>query len=225
VSSEVIDAVSFLSGSTQPVVGADVSAIGLNGAPVGGESASTDSSGAFALCVAPGNDFSTQITAAGYVTAYIEDLVPTATIALPFVPLSEADTVVAYSAVLPGFVATDSMIIAEVIPAGAQPPCDDPAGWTFSATLMDGGAITFEVIYAGDGGPLDQTSVATEAIVQAGHTIGMGFVYDLNPSVATAVRITATQASTGCVANDGGPFTGRVVIGPGQASFAPFLLQ
>jgi hypothetical protein len=225
VTSEVIDAVSFLSGSTQPVVGADVSAIALNGAPVGGESASTDSSGAFALCVVPGNDFSTQITASGYVTAFIEDLVPTANIALPFVPMSEADTVVAYSAVLPGFVATDSMIIAEVIPAGAQPPCNDPSGWTFSASLMDGGAITFEAVYAGDGGPLDHNSVATDALVQNGQAIGMGFIYDLNSSVSTEVRITATKAGTGCVANDGGPFTGRVVIGPGQASFAPFLLQ
>ena len=58
----------------QAVDGADVSAIGLNGVPIGGELAVSDSSGAFTLCVASGQQFTTQIMASTYVTSYLEDL-------------------------------------------------------------------------------------------------------------------------------------------------------
>ncbi len=65
---------------------------------------------------------------------------------------------------------------------------------------------------------------STEAIIQDGVTFGLGFVYE-GPSITDAVLVTATPTGTHCVANDGGPFTGRVVIGQSETSFAPFLLQ
>ncbi len=227
ISSQLTDADSLITGAVDPVSGGDVSAIALDGVPVGGESASSDSSGHFALCVTPGQEFSTQITASGFVTTNIEDLAPTANVAAPITPLAETDTVAAYSVVLQGFISTDSLVIAEVLPAGAPAPCNDPGGWTVSVTLPDGGAISYLTAYAGDAGTFHTSLTATVAFTQSGSTLGLGFIYNLDPTFTDSVLVTATQvgSTNGCTVNDGGPFTGRVFIGASEFSFAPLMLQ
>ena len=145
---------------------------------------------------------------------------------MPVIPLTASGTVVAYSVVLEGFEPTESLIVAEVIGAGGQPPCNDVGGWTVSASLPDGGAISFLTAYASDAGALHTSLTATQAVTEAGHTFGLGFLYNLDPTLTNSVIVSATQAGgTGCFVNDGGPFTGRVVIGPGSFSFAPLMLQ
>jgi hypothetical protein len=161
------------------------------------------------------------------VTSNLENLAPSQNATVQVIPLAASDTVVAYSVVLQGFISTDALIIAEVIPSGAQAPCNDPAGWTISATLLDGGAISYLTAYGNDAGTIHPSLTATQSLTQDGQTFGLGFIYNLDPSLTDAVIVSATQvgSTNGCSVNDGGPFTGRIVVGASEFSFAPLMLQ
>jgi hypothetical protein len=203
----------------QPVAGAQVSAIAVDGVPIAGEAAVSGPFGAFALCVTPGEEFSTGIQATGYAQAYIEDLDLDGGYSGGLIPLIQTATVQAFAAVLAGFDPSDAVIVTEMVSASGQPPCNVLGGWAVSAHLPDGGAVSYQTAYGTLTGLISDTRTSTDSL-------GLGYLYNLDPTVTDAVIVTATQVDGGayCPINDGGPFTGRVVIGAGAFSSAPLVL-
>jgi hypothetical protein len=218
LTSSLTDLLGALAGTPQPISGAQIAAVAVDGVPIGGEATLSGASGAFALCVAPGQEFATQIQATGYASAYLEDLKLAGDYTTSTISLAQTSTLQAFAVDLPGFVTTDAFIVAGLSSTSGQPPCSALGNWAFSATLPDGGAIAFQNAYLGRDG-LPHLSTKTDST-------GVGFLYNIDPSVTDAVLVTATQVDGGafCPINDGGPFTGRVVIGPGTVSSAPLIL-
>jgi hypothetical protein len=212
---------------TAPIAGAQIAAVSVAGVPIAGEAAVSNAAGQFSICATAGQEFSTQVQASGYATTYLEDLELSQATSVPAIPMTESSTVAAYSIVLPGFNAQDALIVAEITSASGQPPCNDMTGWVFSATLPDGGAVSFETAYLGADGLPHSSQQATEANSPNGEqTFGVGFLYNVDTSATDAVLIVATSldGGTGCVANAKGPFTNRVAIEQSAFSFAPLIL-
>jgi hypothetical protein len=217
----------LLSGNAAPIAGAQVSAVDLNGVTIGGASAVSTASGEFAFCVPSGQEFATQVEATGDVTTYVEDLVLHGNFRVVEIPLSASDTVTAYSLLLSGFDPSKALVIVEIASVSGQPPCNDVAGWVFGATQLDGGTMAYQNAYVGtDGLPHVTALTSTAALARDGGAYGVGFLYNVDPSVTDAILLTATQIDAGatCAVNGGGPFTSRVAIANSAFSFAPLAL-
>jgi hypothetical protein len=99
------------------------------------------------------------------------------------------------------------------------------SGWSFSATLPDGGAVAYQNAYVGTDGLPHTYLTSTEALARDGGTFGAGFLYNVDSSASDAILLTATQGDGGsCAVNGGGPFTSLVVVEPSAFSFAPLAL-
>jgi hypothetical protein len=107
------------------------------------------------------------------------------------------------------------------------PPCDDPdagfAGWTFEATLPDGGL--------GPGGPWPAGYFDNSGdlqLVASTFDVGRALMYNVDPSVGyVSVQASNPAIPTGCEQIDVDiiGFTGRVFVASGAFSFYPWVVH
>ncbi len=189
----------------------------------------TDANGNYALCIPPNNPVTIVFSLTGYVTTYIAEYNFNSTIgSLPSIAgemqLTCSSALQAYAEEDPNVNLNEAAIYSAVVAAlPYTPPCDSDdagfTGWTFQATLPDGGA--------GPGGPWPTGYFDDSGdlqLVSSSFANGRVLMYNVDPSVSYA-SVTATNASLGsqCAALDTViGFTGRVYVAPGAFSFFPW---
>ena len=205
-----------------PLSGVTVSLLDGNEAPIA--QVLTDADGGFSFCPPLGTRVSGMATAVGYETSYSSELVlagpdvffSNAGNQFPIITTAEYAGIAGYlgpSGATPG----DALVIVSVAPLQG---CSDPSGFSVRAQLSDGGqlpdggALPFQVAYLRGGFPNAAAAVTDDG--------GMAIVYDVDPSIANAIVVTASRDGGGCNTVDFSLLqqTGRVFIGPDALSLA-----
>ena len=188
----------------------------------------SDANGLYSICIQPNTPTTLVFTLPSYVTAYeaeFEDtgLVP-ASFSLEAQMLCDG-ALRAFALQEPSFDTGDPTVVSEVLSVSLSAPCDSPttgySGWTFQATLLDGGV--------GPGGPwpTDYIDPSGDLLSVASSTsYGDGIIFDVDPNLEW-VTVTATNPAlaTDCPTLDPEVgFTGRLYVAPGAVSFYPWLV-
>jgi hypothetical protein len=212
--------------SLAPVVGATVQAVGLNGVPLEGAAATSQSDGTFTVCVPPSVTFSLQVTAPGYPEAALEDLMLAQSETLAFTQgglgLISNQDLSAFGAVV-GYDPSMGIMLVQVSSISGVPPCV-ATGWQLSVSFTDGGALP-------DGGPLpysraylDPVSYLPDSSLQATSSLGEAIFYDLDPNLTDRVAIEAVDVDVdaGACPVENGQFglQGTALVQAGVLTFA-----
>ncbi len=179
------------------LVGATISAVGLDGATIAGASASTDANGNFVICVPANVAFSIQITAQGYPDSVLENVLMTAETQGAFftkgIPLVSNQDLAVLGNVVPYDPAKGAVLVSVNSLSGGA-PCQDASGWELSValpdggTLPDGGALPFSRIYMG-------ADFFPDATLQVTASNGDAFIYDIDPTITDLVALVAVNTN------------------------------
>ncbi len=203
---------------------ATVSAIDSNGVPVSGDSTLSDPcSGDFSLCTPQNGPFTVQIQAANFPTTYTAEMTSLASGAFAQFVMITSDELDALEAFLPVQIDPnrDTLIVGLPSQSGQ---CQGPpkAGWTFALSLPDGGAFP-------DGGyylSYQETNFIPSASLTSTSELGTGIFFNVDPTIADYVLITATNPNPGSCdpRNVALGFTGRVFVTASALSYDAFML-
>ena len=224
VSSQAVDLL-----ACAPFGGAVVTALDPDGVPIPGAAATGASNGAAAICVPGGSPFTLETTAASYPPNYSAEIVSLDAGAAANAFASQllettSQLVLDYALELSNFDTTQATIAAEVIPFGPGAFRCNRAGWSFGLTLPDGGALP-------DGGYQLACAAASGALLSADPTTsayGFCLLYDIDPSAASFLTVTATNPDAGAscqLFNASMGMTGRVFVAGGGVTTFPLWLQ
>ena len=185
--------------------------------------------GQYMACLPPNQPTTLRYSLAGYETSYAAEL----QIATPLVTgnIEILTSMVCSSAVqnyfreVPQFDINLGTAYVVMISASDTPPCNDPdaglAGWSFTATLVDGGV--------GDGGPWPTAyfdATWTLQAVSSTFSTGQALVYNIDPSVEyVAIQASNPQLESQCQPlNSFVGFTGRGYVAPNSFDFYPWIV-
>lgn len=223
-------------GGGAPIAGATVTEIGRDGiqVPGVGTSALSDTNGNIQLCVPLGLPVTFEIVAASYPTTYFEELDVTSD-AGPLTLLSRGLELIssaelkAFSAFLNASGGVDpnkALVAAAVLSVSQQAPCIPESGWILGldfldgGTLPDGGPLPFQISYLGASDLPSPTAVITSSN-------GYGLIYNVDPGITDVAQLVANNVSGGmpCPSMNGEEMvTGRVTLGAGSVTFAPYFV-
>lgn len=188
----------------------------------------TSDGGLYVACVPSGVPTTLVYRLAGYVTSYDAEVLETT----PLPPVIKLPTALGCSAGIknyfqefPQFNPNLAMVYVAMASASSLPPCYDPdaglSGWSFTATLPDGGI--------GDGGPWPAVYFDLTGTLQAVSSTfkgGEAMIFNIDPSVEyVAVQGTNPQLDKLCPTVDGAlGFTGRAYVAGGAIDFYPWLM-
>ena len=216
---QVVDGISCVE-----IGGATLSAVGTNGVPLSGVAAVSASDGAFVFCLPFRTPLTVEAVAQSYLNTYLAELVFSEDGGVvPLVgqiALIQEEFVGAFSSLVPGgYDSTKGFVVADVGNAGV---CGDAtAGWTFSLTLDDGGAVPdggYSLIYLGSSGIPDSSATETSSE-------GSAIFVNVDIPASGYVMVSASKEDAGaCPLLSGLGFTGRVLVGENAGSFAPFIM-
>jgi hypothetical protein len=194
--------------------------ISSNGVPVSGAAATSQSNGAFEICLPTDTPFSLQMTAPGYPTTYYAEMLNADAGFFAQLGSVSSDELNAVGAFVPGgVIPTRSIVVAEM---AASTCIKDRGGWSFSIWLPDGGSFPdsgYQLLYLGSNDLPDPTVTVTA------HNGGAIF-YNIDPTLSDFVVITAENPDAGACEplNSSIGMTGRVYVAGGSAAIDPFLL-
>ena len=192
----------------------------------------TDSNGNYAICVQLNVPFTLAFSLANYVTTYEAEF--TVQPGYPPLPPLVGNMEMVCSGAFTTYAEGDPLmdvkkaaVYSAMISVTMAPPCDDPdagfAGWSFQATLPDGGI--------GPGGPWPSGYFDDSGdlqLVSSTFDDGRAFMYNIDPSVGyVSVEATDPAIPTGCEEIDVDiiGFTGRVFVASGSFSFYPWVVH
>ncbi len=186
--------------------------------------------GQYVACIPPNVPTTLVYQAAGYETSYTAEIEvatppPSGNIELLTSMVCTAG-VQNYFQEVPAFNSNlNAVYVAMVAVSGDSAPCDDSdaglAGWSFTATLVDGGI--------GDGGPWPTAYIDTTWTLEAvGATFstGQALIYNIDPGVEyVAIHGTNPQIGSECPPlNTALGFTGIGYVAPGAFDFFPWII-
>jgi hypothetical protein len=212
-----------------PIAGVTITALGLDGVPIAGASASSDATGYFALCVPANTEFSLEATAQGYPETILEDAVLLKSETFSFgtggMPLLSQSDLTALNALVP-FNPNMGTMLVSVNSVSKAPLCYDSAGWTVAlafpdgGSLPDGGGLPYQRVYLSNEFLPDPTLTATDSQ-------GDTFFYDIDTNATDRVAIIAANTNTNAAscpnisAQIG--LQGTALVEPQALTFAPVL--
>ncbi len=213
--------------TTDPIAGAQVSALQLDGVPVSGSATVSGSDGSFTLCVPEGVEVTPQIQASGYPTTYLSNFDLTQSLTAfagdNGIPLLSTALLGAFAGIVSvGNVSTQAAILAGVESASRTAPClDNAAGWTFALDLADGGVlpdggdVPAQLYYVASNGFPTQSLSATSGY-------GLGLFFNVDFSLTNIVSIEAANPDAGPCPVDLAPemLTGRLRVVEGALTIA-----
>jgi hypothetical protein len=188
----------------------------------------TSDGGLYVACIPNGVPTTLVYTRPGYVTSYDAEVVETTPLPSNVkIPTSLACTagIANYFKELTAFNPNLGMVYIAMASASNQAPCEPPdaglSGWTFTATLPDGGT--------GDGGPWPAAyfdSTGTLQSVPATLAGGEAMIFNIDPGVGyVTVQGTNPVIGSQCPTVDAAlGFTGRVYVAGGAIDFYPWLM-
>ncbi len=201
-----------------PIVGATVQALNSGGVPVSG-SVATAADGTFVLCGPAGSAFTPFFMAEEYATTYYPELQAGGASSLSYLDLVTSDDLSAIGAFAPGgFDGSKGTLIVHMNFGAA---CPNPAGWSFTLTAPDGGAIS-------DGGYLETylgASGVPESTLTATTKEGVALFYDIDTSATNYFGLSWSNPDAGgCAPVLATAFyTGRIYIQADSVTF--YILQ
>lgn len=185
--------------------------------------------GQYVACLPPNQPTTLRYTLPGYETSYGPELLfatplPTGNIEIQ-TSMACSAAVQNYSREVPQFDLNLGAVFVAMVSVSTLPPCKDPdaglAGWSYTATLVDGGV--------GDGGPwptayFDPTW--TLQAVSSTFSTGQALVYNIDPSVEyVAIQASNPQLDSQCQPlNSFIGFTGRGYVAPNAFDFYPWIV-
>jgi hypothetical protein len=211
---------SFATGADVPLDGVEVSTLQPYSQTV------TSDGGLFVACIPNGMPATLVYRLAGYVTSYNAEVLETTPLPAALkISLACNAGLNNYFQQLPQFNPKLGMVYIAMASASDQPPCYDPdaglSGWTFTATLPDGGL--------GDGGPwptayFDDTE--TLQSVSATFAGGKAMIFNIDPSVEyVVVQGTNPRIGNQCPTVDAAlGFTGLAYVAGGAIDLSPWLM-
>jgi hypothetical protein len=209
-------------GTCAPIAGATVEALGVNGAPISGASATTDGTGDFAFCLPAGSIYTPYLQAANYPPSYLAQ--QNGPPPQEWIGLVSTDTLGAVSGFLAGNFDASKGVLAVFFSTYTHPTCNDQSGWSVTLSLPDGGAFPdggYLISYLGNSGLPDSSLTATT-------TSGSAIAYDIDTSISNYVAVSVSNPDAGVCEVQIAQFgeTGLVyVAGNALSYFAPHLVE
>ena len=218
---------STISGTSAPIAGATINAVGLDGVALSGAAASSRADGTFTLCLPEGVEIAPQVQAAGYPTTYIENFKLTGPLTAfagrDGIPMLSTSLLGAFAGLVSvGSVSTQAGILAGVTSTSRQAPCfQNSGGWVLALNLADGG-----VLPDGGGVPADlyyaDSSDLPSMGLSATSSNGVALFFNVDTSLTNIVTLEATNADAGPCAINLVPemMTGRLYVATGAMTIA-----
>jgi hypothetical protein len=215
--------------SQEPIVGATISAFGLNGVPIQGASAATQADGSFVVCVPSNVTFSLEFTATGYQASVLEDTLLTKSETVVFfyngIPLVPQELMAVVEGFVPGvFNTSQGAVLVSVNSLSGTAPCQNASGWQLSLSQLDGGALPdggFQMVYL-------SSSLLPSPGLQVTASNGDALFYDIDPNLVGRVAIQAvdTNADAGeCpIVSDQIGLQGTALVAGQLLTFGPIMV-
>jgi hypothetical protein len=212
--SELIDLV-----SCDPLGGVALQAIGADGVPITGASATSDATtGVFALCVPEQEPLTMSFSLANYPQTYYQESLGTEQI--DWIGMLDNSTINEIATFFPGGVDPSGGIVGIFFSTGNSGCAID--NWGVALTLPDGGAIP-------DGGAalvyLDPMSIPEPSLTSTSGA-GIAVFYNIDTTTTSFFQVTTTNLDAGACApqNAADGFTGRVFVGSGAVTYVIYRL-
>jgi hypothetical protein len=204
--------------------GASVTAIDTNGVPVqgAGASATTESDGAFAMCLPGESPFSIQITQSQYPTTYYAEMLDVSLEYVAQMATLSINELSAFASFLIGSGSFEPNTALVVVKLTGSNCASAFAGWSFALSVPDGGAIPdggYQLVYLGSDGLPSAAQTTTSSN-------GAGLFYNIDPAISDFVIVNLTNPDAGtCIPiNTTVGFTGRVYLSGNSVALDPIIM-